>query len=156
MDTLTALALITGVLIAIWTFLSLAILPDLSPWVGLATWGCFFAAGGKTQGFQKTVFASLSGLVYVWVMMQLLPRFGGSTLVYAILIGAIAVLMVVQSKVPQLSFIPGAFIGAAVTVGSGGGADLNHLLYVGLSLVAGAALGFASETVAGSLATKKR
>ena len=156
MDTLTALALSTGVLIAIWTFLSLAIFPDLSPWVGLAAWGCFFAAGGKTQGFQKTVFASLSGLVYVWVMMQLLPRFGGSTLVYAILIGAIAVLMVVQSKVPQLSFIPGAFIGAAVTVGSGGGADLTHLLYVGLSLVAGAALGFASETVAGSLATKKR
>jgi hypothetical protein len=156
MDTLTALALTTGVLIAIWTFLSVAVLPDLSPWVGLAAWGCFFAAGGKTQGFQKTVFASLSGLVYVWVMMQLLPRFGGSTLVYAILIGAIAFLMVVQSKVPPLSFIPGAFIGAAVTVGSGGGADLNHLLYMGLSLVAGAALGFASETVAGSLAKQKR
>jgi hypothetical protein len=156
MDTLTALALITGVLIAIWTFLSIAILPDLLPWVGLATWACFFAAGGKTQGFQKTVFASLSGLVYVWVMMLLLPRFGGGTLVYAILLGAIAVLMVVQSKVPPLSFIPGAFIGAAVTVGSGGGADLSHLLYVGLSLVAGPALGFASETVAGSLATKKQ
>ena len=156
MDTLAALALITGVLIAIWTFLSLAILPDLSPWVGLAACGCFFAAGGKTQGFQKTVFASLSGLVYVWVMMQLLPRLGGSTLVYAILLGAIAFLMVVQSKVPPLSFIPGAFVGAAVTVGSGGGADLNHLLYVGLSLVAGAALGFASETVAGSLVPKRR
>jgi hypothetical protein len=89
-------------------------------------------------------------------MMLLLPRFGGSTLVYAILLGAVAVLMVVQSKVPPLSFIPGAFIGAAVTVGSGGGADLSHLLYVGLSLVAGAALGFASETVAGSLATKQQ
>ncbi len=156
MDTLTALALSTGVLMVIWTFLSIAVLPDLSPWVGIAAWGCFFAAGGKTQGLQKTVFASLSGLVYVWVMMQLLPRFGGSTLVYAILIGAIAVLIVVQSKVPQLSFIPGAFVGAAVTVGSGGGADLIHLLYVGLSLVAGAALGFASETVAGSLAKQKR
>ena len=154
MDRRTALALSIGVLIAIWTYLSIAIVPDLSPWVGIAAWGCFFAAGGKTQGFQKTVFANLSGVIYVWVMMQLLPRFGGSTLIYAVLIGVIALAMVVQSKIPQLSFIPGAFIGAAVAVGSGGGADLTHLLYVGLSLVIGAALGFASETAAAALAKR--
>ncbi len=155
MDTLTALALSIGALIAIWTYLTIAVIPDLSPWVGIAAWGCFFAAGGKGQGFQKTVFANLSGLIYVWVMMQLVPRFGGGSLVYAILIGVIAFAMVVQSKVSQLSFIPGAFVGAAVTVGSGAGADLNHLLYVGLSMVIGAALGLVSETTAASLAKRK-
>jgi hypothetical protein len=156
MDTLIASALSNGVLIAIWTYLSLVILPDLSPWVGIAAWGCFYATGGRTQGFRKTVFASLSGMIYVWAMMQLLPRFGGSTLVYALLMGLVAVLIVVQSKVPQLSFIPGALVGAAVTVGNGAGADLGHLLYVGLSLVLGAALGFGAETTAASLAQRQR
>ena len=156
MDTKTALAVTTGVLVAIWTYASLQIVTDLSPWVGIAAMGCYFAAGGKTQGFQKTVFATLSGMIYVWVMMQLLPRFGGSALWYAMLLGVIAVLIVLLSKVPQLSFVPGAFVGAAVTVGNGAAADLGHLLYVGVSLVIGAALGFAAETTAASLATSRR
>jgi hypothetical protein len=156
MNTQAALALSTGVLIAIWTYVSLQLIPDLSPWVGVAALGCFFAAGGKTQGFQKTVFATISGMVYVWVMMQLLPRFGGSTLLYALLMGVVALVIVLMSKVPALSFIPGAFVGAAVTVGNGAGADLGHLLYVAVSLVIGAALGFAAETTAASLATTRR
>lgn len=156
MDTKTALALTAGVFIAIWTYATLVIVPDLSPWVGVAAMGCYFASGGKMPGFQKTVFATLSGMIYVWLMMQLLPRFGGSTTLYAILLGLIAILIVLQSKVPLLSFIPGAFVGAAVTVGNGAGAELGHLLYVGISLVIGAALGFAAETTAASLATSKR
>ena len=156
MDTKTALAATAGVLVAVWTYASLAIVPDLSPWVGLAAMGCYFAAGGKTQGLQKTVFATLSGMIYVWVMMQLLSRFGGSTPAYAILLGLVAVLIVLLSKIPQLSFIPGAFVGAALTVGNGAGADLGHLLYVAISLVIGAALGFAAETTAASLATSRR
>ncbi|HKE91208.1 MAG TPA: DUF1097 domain-containing protein [Gemmatimonadales bacterium] len=155
MDRQAALALSTGVLVALWTFVSLQYIPDLSPWVGIAALGCFFAAGGKTQGFQKTVFATISGMLYVWVMMQLLPRFGGSTLLYALLMGVIAVVIMIMSKVPALSFIPGALVGAAVTVGNGAGADLGHMLYTGVSLVIGAALGFAAETTAASLATKR-
>lgn len=155
MDSLTALASSSGVVLAIWLYLSLAVIPDLSPWIGVAGFGCFFAAGGKGQGFQKAVPSSLTGVLYVWVMMQLLPHFGGTSLVYAILVGVVAFLMVIQSKVPQLSFIPGAFVGAAVTIGDGGGGDLTHLIYVGLSLVIGAASGFAAETAAASLAKRK-
>jgi hypothetical protein len=156
MDRHMALALSSGVLVALWTFVTQQWIPDLSPWVGVAAMGCFFAAGGKTQGFQKTVFATISGMVYVWVMMQLLPRFGGSTLLYALLMGVIALVIVIMSRVPALSFIPGAFVGAAVTIGNGAGADLGHVLYVAVSLVIGAALGFAAETTAGSLAGSTR
>jgi hypothetical protein len=156
MNTQIALGLSAGVLIALWTYVALQLIPDLSPWVGVAAMGCFFAAGGKTHGFQKTVFATISGMLYVWVMMQLLPRFGGSTLLYALLMGVVALVIVFMSKIPALSFIPGAFVGAAVTVGNGAGADLGHLLYVAISLVIGAALGFAAETTAASLATSKR
>lgn len=156
MDMQMALALSSGVLIAVWTYVALQLIPNLSPWAGIAAMGCFLATGGKTQGFQKTVFATVSGMLYVWVMMQLLPRFGGSTLLYAILMGVVALVIVIMSKVPALSFIPGAFVGAAVTVENGAASDLGHLLYVGVSLVIGAALGFAAETTAASLATSKR
>lgn len=154
MDMLTALALSIGVLIAIWTYVAVAVVPELSVWAGIVAWGCFFAAGGKGAGFQKTVFANLSGLIYVWLVMMLLPHVGGSNIALAILVGVIAFLMVVQSKIPALSFIPGAFIGAAVTVGAGGTSDTTHLIYLAVSLVIGAALGFISESMAGSLAKK--
>lgn len=154
MDMLTALALSIGVLIAIWTYVAVAVVPDLSVWAAIVAWGCFFAAGGKALGFQKTVFANLSGLIYVWIITQILPHVGGSTIALAILVGVIAFVMVVQSKIPALSFIPGAFIGAAVTVGSGAASDTKHLLYVAVSLVIGAALGLISEAVAGSMAKK--
>jgi hypothetical protein len=154
MDMLTALALSIGVLIAIWTYVAVAVVPELSVWAAIVAWGCFFAAGGKGQGFQKTVFANLSGLIYVWLIMQLLPHVGGGNIALAILVGVIAFLMVMQSKVPALSFIPGAFIGAAVTVGSGGAGDMTHLIYLAVSLVIGAALGFVSEAMAGSFAKK--
>lgn len=156
MDTQTALALSSGVLVAIWTYVSLALFPDLSPWAGVAALGCFLATGGRTEGLQKTIFATLSGMVYVWVMMQLVPRFGGSTLLYAVLMGIVAVVIVIMSRVPPLSFIPGAFVGAAVTVGNGAAADLGHLVYLAMSLVIGAALGLVAETTAASLAKTKR
>jgi len=156
MNRQAALALASGVLVAIWTYVTLQFIPDLSPWVGVAALGCFFAAGGKAQGFRKTAFGTLSGMVYVWVMMQLLPTLGGSTLMYSLLMGVVALVIVIMSNVPALSFIPGAFVGAAVTVGNGAGADLGHLLYTAVSLVIGAALGFAAETTAASLATSKR
>ena len=156
MNRQTALALTAGVFTAIWTYVSLQIVPVLSPWVGVAAMGCTFATGGKAQGFQRAVFATLSGVVYVWVMMQLLPMLGSSTLMYALLMGVVALVIVIMSRAPALSFMPGAFVGAAVTVGNGAGGDLGHLLYTAVSLVIGAALGFAAETTAASLATSRR
>ena len=155
MDRQTTLALSTGVLVALWTYVTLQFIPDLSPWVGVAALGCFFAAGGKTQGFQKTAFGTVSGMVYVWVTMQLVSALGGSALVYALLMGVVALVIVLLSRVPALSFVAGGLVGAAVTVGNGAGADLGHMLYTAVSLVIGAALGFAAETTAASLATKR-
>lgn len=153
MGTLTALALSIGVLIAVWTYVAVAVVPQLSVWAGIVAWGCFFAAGGKIQGFQKTVFANLSGLVYVFIIMQLLGRLGGGVPILAVLVGVIAFCMVVQSKIAALAFIPGAFIGAAVTVGSGA-KEPNSYLMVAVSLVIGALLGYVSEAGAGAIKGK--
>jgi hypothetical protein len=153
MDMLMALALSIGVLIAIWTYVAVGMVAQLSVWAAIVAWGCFFAAGGKMQGFQKTVASNLSGLIYVFIALHVLPMMGGSTAALAILVGVIAFLMVVQSRVALLSFIPGAFIGAAVTVGSKHDST-NDYVMLGLSLILGAVLGYVSEAVAGMVAKK--
>ena len=153
MDMLMALALSIGVLIAIWTYVAVGMVAQLSVWAAIVAWGCFFAADGKAQGFQKTVFSNISGLIYVFIALHVLPMMGGSTAALAILVGVIAFLMVLQSRVAMLSFIPGAFIGAAVTVGSSHNST-NDYVMTGVSLILGAALGYVSEAVAGMVAKK--
>src|SRR5438132_2019659 len=70
-----------------------------------------------------------------------------------IFIGIVAFLIVIQSKIALLSFIPGGFCGAALTAASGV-SDVKGYLLVALSLVAGAVLGYVSELGAGVLAKK--
>src|SRR2546427_13101914 len=63
MDMLMALALSIGILIAAWV--KLGPMANLAVPAGIIAWGCFFAAGGKMQGLQKTVAATISGVFRV-------------------------------------------------------------------------------------------
>ena len=153
MDMLMALAVSIGVLIAVWTYIAVGVVAQLSVWAAIVAWGCFFAAGGKMQGFQKTVASNVSGLIYAFIALHLLGLLGGSTAVLAILVGVIAFLMVVQSRVALLSFIPGAFIGAAVTVGSKHDTATDYVM-TAVSLILGGLLGYVSEALAGAVAKK--
>src|SRR6266480_4569681 len=132
MDMLMALAVSIGVLIALWV--KVGAMASLAVPAGIVAWACFFAAGGKTQGLQKTIASTLSG--YAWVI-----------------IGIVAFILVIQSKLPALSFIPGAFCGAAVTAWAAP-ADPKGYLMVAVALVAGAVLGYISEMGAGMIAKK--
>ena len=117
MSLLMALALSIGVLIAAWTFIALGSLA-LPVWAGIIAWGAFFAAGGKGDGLLKTIASTLSGVFWAFIALTLNARFGGgNAAVLPILVGAAAFVMVAQSKVSLLSFIPGAFLGAATAVG---------------------------------------
>ncbi len=150
MDMLLALALSIGVLIGGWTYVALG--PGALPvWAGIVAWGTFFAAGGKVAGLQKTIASNLSGVLWAFVALTLSSRLGGSLPVLSALVGVVAFVMVMQSKVALLSFIPGAFLGAATTVSvvvAAGGTYLNTVI----ALVAGAVLGFVSELLAGKVA----
>jgi hypothetical protein len=154
MDMLTALAVSIGVLIAVWTYLAVGV-ATLPVWVGIITWGAFFAAGGKTDGLVKTIAASLSGLVWAFIAALVVGKLGGGTPALSVMVGVIAFAMVLQSKISFLSFIPGAFLGAAATVGAGGGTDTSALTKIAVALVAGAIFGFLSEMLAGAISTKK-
>ena len=152
MDALVALALSIGVLIAGWTYLALGV-AALPVWAGIVAWGCFFAAGGKTTGLAKTIAANLSGVLWAFLALYLWNRFGGGVPMLSLLVGVAAFIMVVQAKIPALSFIPGSFLGAATAVSVVVGANGTYTNTV-IALVAGALFGYISEMLAGALGPK--
>lgn len=158
MDVLVALAISIGILIAGWTYVALGV-AALPVWVGILAWGCFFAAGGKTTGLTKTIAANLSGVVWACLALEASRRFGGGLPVLSVMVGLAAFFMVLQAKIPALSFIPGAFIGAAaaVSVVVGAGTTFPHpWVKTIVALVVGAVLGYVSEMLAGSIGGRKR
>lgn len=153
MDMLMALAISIGVLIALWVKFGAMIGIGIAVPAGIIAWACFYAAGGKTQGLQKTIAANISGVVWVFLAMQLIAAANLGSVAW-IIIGVVAFLIVIQAKLPALSFIPGGFCGAAVTAASGAGTDIKANVMVAVALVAGAILGYVSEMAGGMMAKK--
>ena len=154
MDALVALGLSIGILIAGWTYVALG--PGALPvWAGIVAWGCFFAAGGKTSGLTKTIASNLSGVLWAFLAITASQRFGGGVPVLSVLVGFAALFMVLQAKIPALSFIPGAFLGAATAVSVVVGANGSWVRTI-VALVAGAVLGYLSEMVAAALTKPKQ
>ena len=154
MDVLVALAISIGVLIAGWTYVALGV-AALPVWAGIVAWGCFFAAGGKTTGLSKTIAANLSGVLWAFLALTAWKSFGGGVPVLSVLVGIAALFMVLQSKIPILSFIPGAFLGAATAVSVVVGANGSWTRTI-IALVAGAVLGYVSELLAGAMSRGPR
>jgi hypothetical protein len=153
MDVLVALGISIGILIAVWTYVAIAV-AGLPVWAGIVAWGCFFAAGGKTTGLTKTIASNLSGVVWAFLALYAAKSLGGSVPVLALCVGVAALFMVLQAKIPALSFIPGAFLGAAtaVSVVVGAGATFPHpWIKTAIALVVGALLGYLSEMLAGTM-----
>jgi len=158
MDVLVALAISIGILIAVWTYVALGV-AALPVWAGIVAWGCFFAAGGKTTGLTKTIASNLSGVFWAFVALYLAKSFGGGVAILSVLVGLAAFFMVLQAKIPALSFIPGAFLGAAtaVSVVVGAGTTFPHpWIKTIIALVVGAVLGYLSEMLAGTMTRKAR
>jgi hypothetical protein len=158
MDVLVALAISIGILIAGWTYVAVG--PAALPvWAGIVAWGCFFAAGGKTTGLSKTIASNLSGVFWAFVALYLNGTLKGGIGTLALLVGVAAFFMVLQSKIAVLSFIPGAFLGAATAVSVVVGAEgkFPHPWFrTAIALVLGAVLGYLSEMLAGSFSRRKR
>jgi hypothetical protein len=160
MDMLLALGLSIGVLIAIWTYIALGVAAR-PVWAGIVAWGSFFAAGGKTEGLMKTLAANLSGVFWAFVALWAWNQFAPNNLVVlSVLVGIIAFAMVLQAKLPALSFIPGAFLGAAtavsVVVGAAQAFPENRWIKTVIALVVGALFGFVSEALAGVLTRRPK
>ena len=111
-------------------------------WIVFASTASFFAAGGKKDGFIKSIASNLSGVIYAMLVFLVLGvwqfKFAMGTMVFII-----AFMMVVQARFKVLSFISGAFIGCAATFGTGG--DWKATV---IALLVGAILGFIMEQFA--------
>lgn len=153
MDALVALGLAIGVLIAGWTYVAIGV-AALPVWAGIIAWGCFFAAGGKTEGLLKTIASTLSGVLWAFLALYVWNNAGQGVLLLSLLVGIAAFAMVVQAKIPALAFIPGAFLGAATAVSVVVGASGTWLNTI-IALVVGAILGYVSEMLAGAIGTKR-
>lgn len=161
MDSLVALGISIGVLIAVWVYVAVG-MPDLGliVWAGIVAWGTFYAAGGGMTGLQKAVASNLSGNFWVAIALYIFGMVGDSNvLILAGLVGVVAFIFCVQAKLPLLSFIPGAFLGAATWVGvdvAGAGGDGGVVdaadIMIPVSLVIGAVLGYVSEIIGKKLA----
>src|SRR6185295_2445272 len=149
MDVLVALAISIGILITGWTYVALGV-AALPVWAGIVAWGCFFAAGGKTDGLIKTIAANLSGVFWAFLALAAWNRFGGGVPMLSVLVGVAAFAMVLQAKISILGFIPGAFLGAATAVSVVVGANGTWLNTI-IALVVGAVLGYLSEMLAGMI-----
>src|SRR3989454_12783965 len=111
MDMLMALAVSIGVLIAVWV--KVGAMASLAVPAGIVAGACFFAAGGKITGLQKTIASTLSGVGWGWLAMTLIGAMGMGNIAWVI-IGVGAFLRGIQSKGAILSFFPGAFCGGGV------------------------------------------
>jgi hypothetical protein len=122
--------------------------------VGLVALGCWFASGGGVPGLQKTLLGTLSGVVWFGVALMVRDAAGGTTLVRALIFGAMGAGIMFLSRVPLLGFTAGAFAGAGVAWAKGVN-TVNEGINVGLALAVGALIGFVAERVSGMIAARR-
>jgi hypothetical protein len=160
MDLVVALGISIGVLIAAWVYVTVS-MPELGliVWAGIVAWATFYAAGGGMDGLQKSIGSNLAGNFWAAVALYVTAMLGGDVLTLSLAFGVVAFIFCMQSKISLLSFIPGAFLGAATWVGvdvagaagDGGIVDMADVM-IPVSMVVGAILGWVSELVGKKLA----
>lgn len=158
MNRIVALGITIGILAGLFTWLSGSISgiggleAPLIVWVGFAAWACFYAAGGGKAGLGTTLLSNVSGLVWGYLIALATGMVDGSSpAVLGLFVALGAFAMCVQALWGPLSFIPGAFVGAACFFG-------NDTLFVTtlISLIVGALLAFLSELGGDALARTRR
>ncbi|HEV8264235.1 MAG TPA: DUF1097 family protein [Gemmatimonadales bacterium] len=154
MNASTARALLVGLLVAVWVYVSVVARVNLAVWVGLVALGCSFAAGGGVPGLQKTLVGTLSGVVWFLVAVMVRDAVGGTTIVRALIFGATASGIMLLARVPLMAFTAGAFAGAGVAWAAGVN-TVTEAIRVGVALAIGALIGFVAERVGGMVAARR-
>lgn len=135
MTTLVAIAITTGILSAVWGWLSVAL--GLLTWAGFLGCTSYFASPDDSlKGLGVSLATNLSGVLWAMLILSGSDWLGTEMLGYG-LTGLVAFLMCVQSRQGWLTFIPGTFIGCCATFAAAGQWQL-----VVPSLVLGGVFGF--------------
>ncbi|MCW9035904.1 MAG: DUF1097 domain-containing protein [Rhodospirillales bacterium] len=170
MSLLVALSISISVLggIATWAFLSAWSGPVLI-WAAFVAWGCFYHSGGDEAALKNTIVGNLFGVICAWVAAVIIlsiPMAATLTLpVWAgLVVGGTVFVVVMAAHIPAFSVIPASVYGYASTFAfllqtpkalsleALTTANLgNALLIIPISMIVGAAFGFASAKVGGML-----
>jgi hypothetical protein len=157
MTQIRASATSVGLLVMMWTFVSLGYLePRVLTWVTFLTWASFFAAGGGTTGFARSIASGIVGVLASFAVMWVDSQLGLTHYhlpVLSLLLGMLGAVLCLLASLPLLSCIPASFIGAATFFAASTPMDMK-LLWVLLSIVIGALLGLASQKLAGVFVTR--
>jgi hypothetical protein len=154
MNPMTIRGLSLAAMVAVWTAISEMAKVNLSLWPVIVALGCSLAAGGGIPGLQRTLAGTTSGVVWALVAHALSRALGGQDLVQALVLGGAALGMVLQARVPLLSYAAGAFAGAGVAMGLRA-VSIQGGVRVAIALGVGAVLGFAAERLP-QLVTSRR
>ncbi len=166
MSGLLALGVVVGIIGAIATWVFLAIPLGLQIWAAVIGLAVFFHAGGKDVGLKTAIIGTLFGAIIAWIaliVLTVLPVAAtlGVPLGAALVVFVSIVVMVLAASVPAFAAIPvtlygyAGVIAYALLAGKLGPALLapslveNPLLSVGVSMVAGALLGFVAQKIVG-------
>ena len=118
---------------------------NIIAWISFAAEACFFAAGGKNEGLLKGIASNLSGVIWASFIFFLANTWK-SPYSMGIAVFIAVVMMCVQAKFNLLSFIPGAFVGAASLFGTAS-LDLpsGNLKAVVIAIILGGIMGWFAE-----------
>ncbi len=159
MNALNAISASVGLLVGVWCYATLGFLePKVMTWITFLTWASFFAAGAGKSGMAKAIVGAFAGALFSALVVITNGALGGGVqgvglLIFAGLLGVLGWALCQLSRVGLLSFIPAAFIGAASFFGAGAPLD-QKLLWVLVSIVCGAVMGYLSELLGGALTAK--
>lgn len=162
MPPLVAAMVSLGILGAIDTYVTATILP-LPVWVTFIAWASFFACGGGTDGFVKSVARNLTGIAIASLTLLVIAIAPEHPIIAAICVGLGTSAMVAASSLPLLAYPPAIVFGFASTVGTSAATgktiltgDISHpAIIAAVSMLLGACFGYASEVFTDMLAAKK-
>ena len=99
MDLVTALAVIIGVMggVATWAAVSLGS-GYILIWAIFIGWGSFFHCGGKEEGLQKCIAASVWGVICAAVALIALTSIGVTAVTAGICVGVTVLVMILGAK----------------------------------------------------------
>jgi hypothetical protein len=151
-----------GVLGAIDVYLTATLFP-VPVWVTFIAWASFFACGGGSQGFVKSVASNWTGIIIASISLLAIHLAPAHPIYAAIAVGLGTSAMVAVSIWPLLAFTPAVVFGFASFVGTTAATNtsvvssgLAHPTLVAMAaMLLGAGFGYVSELGTQLLSQKK-
>jgi hypothetical protein len=161
MTPLLALTTSIAILGGIDTYLTATVLP-IPVWVTFIAWASFFACGGGSAGFVKSIISNWVGLAISSLCLLAIAAVPGSPAFAGLSVGIGSGAMILASSHRALGFPPAIVFGFASTVGTVAATGhpitessiTNPALIAAVSLLVGDMFGFVSEKFADILATR--